>query len=212
MTIAHSWAALSARERRVTTWAVGCVIVGVILGRGLPALNSWTSRERTRRVTLADSLASLREVLTWRQRSVTSRIAVSQHSSLQVLSLDSAPNRPAAEAKMMALVSAVGDDAGLDLTSLQIVAEPTSQRRTRIAPANALQRISVRTSGTGDIEALAAFLSFVDTSRVPVVVRSMTVSPRQQGPSNDGMNVLSIDFVVSALLRIPGYPPPERDR
>jgi Type II secretion system (T2SS), protein M subtype b len=108
--------------------------------------------------------------------------------------------------------SHAGDESGLDLTSLQIVAEPVSSTRSKAARRTPVQRVSVRTSGTGDIDALTAFLSFADTSRFPMVVTSMTVMPRPQSLSPDGGTALSIDFVISGLLKLPELPSPERVR
>jgi hypothetical protein len=208
MKLTTAWASLTDRERRVITLALSCVTVGLVLGRGFPALSGWTLRERARRDMLADSLAVIHGVAAWHARSGGRAGGADRPLVSPPHPRDSALSRATAEAMMMAQISAASEDAGIDLTSLQVVAEPTNSRRPRTARAGVLQRVSLRTSGSGDID--AAFLSFVDTSRVPLVVRSLTVSPRQQQTSPDGVIPLSIDLVISALVQVSEAPSTER--
>ncbi len=204
------WTAISGRERRVITLSLASVLAGVLYGRGLPELHAWTTRERLRRDALVDSLAGLHSALAWQVDSGGRGSSNTTASRMAVLA--SALGRPAAEAKLMALISAAGDDAGLDLTSFQIIAEPALQRLSTSSHASTGQRISVRTSGTGDVDALTSFLSFVDTSKFPLVVRSLNVSPQQQLATPDAPTVLSVDLVIAGLLSVAGAHVPERVR
>lgn len=203
MTLAQSWSALSTRERRLIPWAVGCVVVGILIGRGFPALNEWTSFQRSRRSVLIDSLAQLNAVVAWRQSPEGRAASVARaSSSLAVVAI--APNRAAAEAKLMEMISDAADDADFDVTSMQIVPEPQNKRGSESSQsALQTQRVSLRASGSGDIDALTAFLSFADTSRTPVMIRALTVSPRPQVGSQVASPLLTLDIQVSALVHIP---------
>ncbi|HEX9485266.1 MAG TPA: type II secretion system protein GspM [Gemmatimonadaceae bacterium] len=183
-----------AKDRKAL--GVGLALIGtmLILGRGVPAWKAW---EQSVRLVLDHNLSQLdaaRAAISAHQSVVAQRGKTTQRLDSLSSAYIHAASITVASAALAILVSDVGNESGIRITSATV--RPDSATKAAFA------RIAVRISATGDIQGLADFLSGIETSDELLAVRELSVAQAEPAAPDSRAEALRFDVLVEGLARI----------
>ncbi len=201
MTLSISWSRLESRERVVIVCAVSVVVAAILLGRIVPAWRDWSDSAHMRRADLVDSLARMRTLMLSATRTQDSAQQAKMARDLDRTVIVTARSADAATTRLLGLMSAAADDVGVSLSSVQPQPDANVGRRPKAQGVSGLSSVSVRALGASDPDLLPELFAFIDTSRVPLSIRSVSVRNSTFAVGGREASV-QFDIVISALVRV----------
>jgi hypothetical protein len=207
MTIGAWWDARTARERWICIVSSVVVLLGLLLGRAVPATAEWITEQREAAESSGQRLATMRASLENEQTLRATLVAARRWALTLDSSLAMRVPRATAEARLLADVSAIAAEANVSVSSAQVVATPIGDSRERRSGARNLERIVIRVTGHGDTESLIEFLAALDTTRQVLSVRSLAINAGAlSGRPQMQSAPLQFDMQVASLARLDAVP------
>jgi hypothetical protein len=199
VTISINIPRITQRERRVISLSTLIVVLGLILGRALPAWRQVSTAEHRRATVLADSVTKMRFAIKSGAKNRDSVAAARRRLDRAASAVLVSTSREAAEAKLIGILSNAADDIGLDVTSLQAIGDALIEPKSRRLRPSLFRTVGVRGSARGDIQTLVDLVSFVDTSSHTLALQSFSVTQARNGRMDSSPEELQMEFVVRAL-------------
>lgn len=190
---AHVVPSASSRDRRTLVRGCVCIVLILLVGKGMPAWRRATGAVSTGTTAARAQLARDERLIGERRR--TSEALDRRTTALIGLSAAFFKGRSPDEgaAALAAQVSDAAAENGVHLGSLQPHADS--------APNALLVPISVSTSGTGDIRGIEGMLRDLESSAPLVDVRQLTVSQPDPAAPTDRMEMLHVEITVRGMFR-----------
>lgn len=183
-----------AKDRRALGAGVALIGSMLVIGRGVPAWRQWedaerlASQESSRRLDGARSaIGAHRSVIALRGK-ITRRLDSLSSAYLH------APSAAVAGAALATLMSDMGDESGIRVTSASV--RPDSMAKA------AFTRVAVRISATGDVEGLADYLRSIESSEQLLAVRELSVAQTDPAAPDSRAEALRFEVLVEGLVRI----------
>ena len=201
MTLSSRWTSLLPRERLVVSMAAGAIALAVVGTRLAPAWNQWAATAGVRFQTLTDSLVRIQAVASEQGQRRDSVQLLQFDGALSHATVVAARGEEAAAMVVLNLVAAAADDVGVSLTSLQRLQDVAKPIRAASTRRPTFMTFSVKATGLAAPDLLPELLAFIDTSRVQLVTRSISVSastPVAGGRAKD----VRFDLVVAAIIQL----------
>lgn len=200
MSRATWWLGLAPRERLVVVLASSAVCLAVLVARVMPAWTGWVASEFVRRQVLTDSLAHMQVRLSQEARVADSIARRQFERELSHTVVLTARSDQEASISLLNLLAAVADDVGVTLSSVQRQSDATGPLAARSTQRTGYSVVSVKAIGSAHPDLIPELLAFVDTSRVQLSTRSVSISAGRNSGSRE--ENVQVELVVSALVNI----------
>jgi len=184
--------AMSNRDRRALAAGATCMVLVVVLGRLVPAERSWAARAEIRAAMLSRELSEARMVIGNEKAtrdSVVARARVLQRRERDLLHVEGKSN---GEAALAAIVSTAAASADIKIDALALDADAGND--------GSLQSVAVTGGATGDIQALAAFLTAIERASAHVAVRALSITQSDAASPDTRSENLRLEFTVQAQV------------
>ncbi len=210
MRLSPWWMGLTLRERVTIVIALGLITVSLALTRLAPAWREWSESEQRRLTALTDTLSQMREATSTQGERVDSiRLQRLRSALARVTPLIARTEEEAALAAMN-LVVAAADDVGIEFSSIQRYRESGAPTRGKSKRRDSFQAVNVKATGITDPNLMPELLAFLDTSRVQLAARSMSISAAVSGGGQRAHEV-RFELVVAAAAQLqPAHGAPGR--
>lgn len=183
-----------AKDRRAMTFGLALMGSMTLLGRGVPAWREWERGELLAAAESARRLDGAHSDIDGHRSVVALRASLrGRLDSLSGAYLH-ATSAAEAGAALATLVSDLGDDCGIHVTSASV--RPDSIKKT------AFTRIAVRISATGDVEGLSDYLRSIESADHLLAVRELSVSQTEPSAPDSRAEALRFEVLVEGLVRI----------
>lgn len=183
---------MAARDRRALTAGAICILLVVILGRVVPAERAWAGRAEIRAALLSRELAEARFVIANENATRDSAAARARLVRTIERSLLHVESRSSGDGAVAALVSKAAASSGIKVDALALDADGGDN--------GALQSLAVTGGATGDIQALAAFLTAIERDSAHVAVRALSITQSDAASPDTRAENLRLEFTVQAQV------------